>query len=61
MRFKSDWSPNMTYLIDIQLENNGIYIDNHVSQKNSITIGTIYLRNDIIIVAKYNCQKICQC
>lgn len=61
MRFKSYWSSNMIYLIDIQLENIGIYIDNHVSQKNLITIGTIYLTSDNIIVEKYNCQKICQC
>ena len=50
----------MTYLIDIQL-NNGIYIDNHISQKNSIPRGTMYLTNDSIIAAKYNYQKICQC
>ena len=60
MSFKSYWSPNMTYLIDIQL-NNGIYIDNHISQKNSIPRGTMYLTNDSIIAAKYNYQKICQC
>lgn len=61
MRFKSYWSSNMIYLIDIQLENISIINDNHVSQKNLITIGTIYLASDNIIVKKYICQKICQC